>query len=471
MDMIGGHTGLYTDMYQLTMAQAYLRDGMSESQASFDYFFRKLPFGGGFVIFAGLADLLDLVEDFRFSAEDLEYLKFLGFTPHFLGYLDRFRFQGAVLSVREGEIVFPLEPVVRVEGRLLEAQVVETVLLNFLNFESLIATKAARLRLAAGPRLLSEFGLRRSHGFGGIHASRAAVIGGCDTTSNVYSSWRYGLRPAGTMAHSYIESHGDELEAFRRYAESHPEGCIFLVDTYDTLRSGVPNAIRAAQEMEKRGHRLFAVRLDSGDLAYLAKQSRRMLDEAGLGYVKIVASNLLDEHVIRSLIEQGAPIDLFGVGTRLATGAPDGALDGVYKLAEAGGEPRLKLSENLAKTTLPGRKKIIRHRDENGAFEADAIALEEEPSVPRMVHPFEPEKSLRLEELRKETLLVKVMENGRKLLVPESVDQIAAYARERLASLPDEHKRFENPHIYKVGLSERLAGLRNDLVRRYKMEE
>jgi nicotinate phosphoribosyltransferase len=469
--MIEGHTGLYTDMYQLTMAQAYFRDGTGEAPATFDYVFRRVPFGGGFLIFAGLADLLDLLEDFCFSLEDLAYLESLGFTTDFLDELGRFRFRGALFSVREGEVVFPLEPVVRVEGPLIEAQVIETVLLNFLNFESLIATKAARLRLAAGPRLLSEFGLRRSHGFGGIHASRAAVIGGCDTTSNVFSSWRYGLRPAGTMAHSYIESHGDELEAFRKFAESHPEGCIFLVDTYDTLRSGVPNAIRAAREMETRGWRLYAIRLDSGDLAYLAKQARRMLDEAGLGYVRIVASNLLDEHVIKTLLDQGAPIDLFGVGTRLATGAPDGALDGVYKLAEVGGKPRLKLSENPAKTTLPGRKKIIRCSDSRGLFQADAVALEEEDEVARIIHPFEPDKSLRLEDFRKETLLVRVMENGKRLLVPESVDQIAAYARGRMTLLPGEHKRFDNPHIYKVGLSERLAGLRDGLVHRYRKEE
>jgi nicotinate phosphoribosyltransferase len=468
--MLEGHTGLYTDMYELTMAQAYFRDGTGGVPSVFDYFFRKIPFDGGFVIFAGLEDVLELIGEFRFSADDLAYLRSLGFGPDFLDYLGRFHFAGDVFSVKEGEVVFPLEPVVRIEAPLIQAQVIETLLLNFLNFESLIATKAARLRLAAGPRPVSEFGLRRSHGFGGIHASRAAVIGGCETTSNVYAAWRFGLRPAGTMAHSYIESHGDELEAFRRYSESHPEGCIFLVDTYDTLRSGVPNAIRAGKEMEKRGQRLYAVRLDSGDLAYLAKETRRMLDEAGLGYVKIVASNLLDELVIRSLLEQGAPIDLFGVGTRLATGAPDAALDGVYKLAEVGGDPRLELSESLVKTTLPGRKKIIRYSDAQGSFRADAITLEEEAGVNLMIHPFEPGKSLRLNDLRAETLLAKAMENGERLAGPEPVSRIAEYARGRLASLPAEHTRFENPHIYKVGLSERLAGLRNDLVRRYRKE-
>lgn len=469
--MIQGLSGLYTDMYQLTMAQAYLRDGTAEAPAVFDYFFRRAPFGGGFAVFAGLDDLLEFLDGFRFSADDLAYLRSLGLAQALLERLEAFRFRGTILSAREGEVVFPIEPVARVEAGLLEAQLIETALLNFLNFETLVATKAARLRLAAGHRLLSEFGLRRSHGLGGIHASRAAVIGGCDTTSNVYAARRFGLSPAGTMAHSYIESHGDELTAFRSFAASHPEGCIFLVDTYDTLASGLPNAIRAAKEMEARGERLYAVRLDSGDLAYLAKQARRMLDEAGLGYVKIVASNLLDEFVIRSLLDQGAPVDLFGVGTRLATGAPDGALDGVYKLSEAGGEPRLKLSENLAKTTLPGRKKVIRCSDAEGFFRADAVVLEGEAEAARMVHPFEPAKSLRLSDLRQEATLAKVMEDGRKLQAPVGVDEIAAYARERLARLPEEHKRFENPHVYKVGLSERLAALRDGLVRRHRKEE
>lgn len=469
--MIEGLSGLYTDMYQLTMAQAYVRDGTAETPAVFDYFFRRAPFGGGFAVFAGLDDFLEFLDGFRFSADDLDYLRSLGLAPALLERLGAFRFRGTIHSAREGEVVFPLEPVARVEAALLEAQLVETALLNFLNFETLIATKAARLRLAAGPRLLSEFGLRRSQGLGGIHASRAAVIGGCDSTSNVYASRRFGLRPSGTMAHSYIESHGSELEAFRGFAASHPEGCILLVDTYDTLRSGMPNAVRTAREMEARGERLYAVRLDSGDLAYLAKQARRMLDEAGLGYVKIVASNLLDEQVIRSLLDQGAPIDLFGVGTKLATGAPDAALDGVYKLAEAGGEPRLKLSENLAKTTLPGRKKVLRCSDGAGVFRADAVVLEEEHNVPHMVHPFEAGKSLRLSELRQEPVLAKVMADGGRLAPPAAVADIAAFARERLARLPDEHKRVENPHIYKVGLGERLAALRDGLVRRHRKEE
>ncbi|MDH4196592.1 MAG: nicotinate phosphoribosyltransferase [Candidatus Aminicenantes bacterium] len=461
--MLDRHLGLYTDMYQLAMGQAYVRNGTAEAPAVFDYFFRRLPYEGGYVVFAGLDDVLDLLEQLRFEADDLAYLASLGFEPFFLDYLRDFRFAGSVFSAREGDVVFPVEPVLRVEGRLFETQLAETLLLNVLNFESLIATKAARLRLAAGNRLLSEFGLRRAHGPGGILASRAAVIGGCETTSNVYAAFRYGLRPAGTMAHSYIESHTDELAAFRAFAAAHPRSTILLVDTYDTLRSGVPNAIIVAREMKARGENLVGVRLDSGDLAYLSKRTRRMLDEAGFPEVKIVVSNLLDEHLIKSLLDQSAPIDIFGVGTRLATGAPDGALDGIYKLSSVAGRPCLKLSETIAKTTLPGRKKVIRFAAADGPFQADAVVLAEEQDVDLMFHPTEPGQSLALGGFAGQELLVEVMAGGKRLQPAEPVESIARFARERLARLPAEHRRFENPHVYKVGLSRALRDLRDGL--------
>ena len=469
--MFEAHAGLYTDLYELTMAQAYFLDGASEEPAVFDYSFRTLPFGGGFVVFAGLSDFLDYLEGLRFLPGDLEYLGKQGFGPRFLEYLGRFRFQGTVLAPREGEVVFPVEPVVRVEGRLFETQIIETALLNILNFESLIATKAARIRLVAGDKAVSEFGFRRAHGPGGILASRAAVIGGCETTSNVYAAWRYGLETSGTMAHSYVESRAGELEAFRTFAAAHPEGCILLVDTYDTLRSGLPNAIQVAREMEGLGRRLFGVRLDSGDLAFLAKEVRRRLDAAGLHYVRIAASNLLDEHIIKSLLEQGAPIDFFGVGTHLAVGAPDGFLDGVYKLAEVRGKPRLKLSDTLAKTTLPGRKRVLRCLDADGLFRADAVALEDEKDVPLMVHPHEPGQSLALSGFRTEEILVPAMEGGKRRPEGRSISGHAAWARRRLESLPAEHKRFEFPHMYKVGLSRRLAGLRDGMAAELRKEE
>ena len=467
--MIKEGLGLYTDLYQLTMGQAYLKDGLSETPACFDYFFRKIPFGGGYVVFAGLGDLLELLAELRFGPEDLDYLRSLGFGAEFIDYLKDFRFEGSILSALEGEMVFPLEPFVRVEGRLIEAQLVETLLLNVLNFESLIATKASRMRLAAGDRILSDFGLRRAHGFGGVQASRAAAIGGFDSTSNVYAAHRFGLKPAGTMAHSYVESHGDELAAFRRFAEDQPQNCVLLVDTYDTLKSGIPHAIIIGKEMERKGQRLLGVRLDSGDLAFLSKKARQMLDEAGLSYVKIAASNLLDEYIIRSLLNQEAPIDIFGVGTKLITGAPDAALDGIYKLSLVGGEPRLKLSETVFKTTLPGRKKILRFVDGDGMFQADAIALDEESDVSKILHPFDPDKSLDISEFAGEPLLEAVMENGR-ILVTRRVEETADYARERLSRLPPEHRRFENPHIYKVGLSTELADLRARLIQIHRKE-
>ncbi len=468
--MISLSFGLYTDLYELTMGQTYFEMGLADAPACFDYFFRTNPFAGGYVVFAGLADLLEILSELRFNQEDLEYLESLGFDGRFLAWLENFRFQGDVYSVREGEVVFPLEPIVRLEGGLFETQFIETLVLNILNFESLVATKASRIRLAAGDRLLSEFGLRRAQGFGGVLASRAAIIGGFDSTSNVCAARRYNLKPAGTMAHSFVESQPDENTAFRKYAENNPANCIFLVDTYDTLRSGLPNAIAVAKEMAAKGNRLLGIRLDSGDLAYLSKKARQMLNEAGLPEVKIVASNLLDEYLVKSLIEQGAPIDIFGVGTRLATGAPDGSLDGIYKLSAVEGKPKLKLSETRAKVTLPGRKTIHRCLAEDGRFEGDVISLADETPVPLMVHPYEAEKSLLLTPFLREELLIRVMEKGTIIHKTADVAEIAGYARERLSRLPAECKRFENPHLYKVGLSEKLIRLRDELVRNLRQE-
>lgn len=459
---------LYTDLYQIAMGQAYFLDGTSEKPAVFDYFFRTIPFGGGYVIFAGLDPLLQALGSLKFETEDLEYLQGLGFHPDYLEYLQSFRFTGDVYAMKEGEVVFPLEPIIRVEGRLFEAQLVETLLLNLVNYQSLIATKASRMRLAAGHRVLSDFGLRRAPAQGGLLASRAAVIGGFDSTSNVEAARLFALEPAGTMAHSFIESHGDEFQAFMKFVEANPERAVLLVDTYDTLGSGVPNAVRAGLEMASKGLKLKGIRLDSGDLAYLSKKARAMLDAAGLKEARIVASNLLDEHVIRSLIEQGAPIDIFGVGTKLVTGVPDAALDGVYKLSVFDGQPRMKLSDNLTKTTLPGRKQVARFQDGQGLFMADAIQLADEPLPERMFHPVEPGKSLDLRSYQDEPLLEQVMAGGRRLKDVAAVEEIAAFARQRLKQLPPEHKRFEYPHVYKVGLSQRLLNLRNELMESYR---
>ncbi|HEY1212212.1 MAG TPA: nicotinate phosphoribosyltransferase, partial [Bryobacteraceae bacterium] len=409
-------SGSYTDLYEITMGEVYFLEGREGVPACFDYFFRNIPFKGGYVVFAGLEDVLEALADLSFTAEDIRFLKALKFDPRFLSFLEGFRWRGTVYSVREGEVVFPGMPMLRVEGTLLETQLVETLLLNILNFESLIATKASRMRYVAGDRVLSDFGLRRAHGAGGLLASRAAIIGGFDSTSNVYAAERYGIKASGTMAHSFVESYGSELEAFRAFAKAQPENCIFLTDTYDTLKSGIPNAITVAGEMEARGQRAIGVRLDSGDLAYLARQARQMLDEAGLSYMQIVVSNQLDEQVIKSLLDQQAPVDVFGVGTHLVTGQPDAALDGVYKLAMAGGEPKLKVSDSLGKVTLPGVKQVVRMVDNKGRFAgADAVILSDELRPERMFHPSEPERSLSVGHFTQEPLLHKVMENGERL--------------------------------------------------------
>jgi nicotinate phosphoribosyltransferase len=461
------HAGLYTDLYELTMVQGYVLMGKTETPACFDFFFRENPFKGGYVLFAGLEEFLSTLETLVFEEDDLKYLKEIGFQKPFLEYLRGFRFKGKIYSVREGEVIFPLEPVLRVEGTLFETQLMETLLLNFLNFQSLVATKASRMVLAAQSRRVVDFGLRRSQGLAGLQASRAAAIGGIDATSNVYAAYLYGLTPSGTQAHSWIQSFPDELTAFREYAEIYPDRCIFLVDTYNTLKSGVPNAIRVAKEMEARGQKLGGIRLDSGDLAYLSKRARVLLDQAGLHDVKIVVSNQLDEVIIKSLLDQGAPINAFGVGTNLVTGQQTPALDGVYKLSQYEGNPCLKISENLSKTSLPGIKKVVRYTDPEGFFYADGILLEDEKSTEYIHHPLFPEQKSRVAHCFPESILFKVMEGG-KSLVKLTVRDAAQYAKERLAKLSPERKRFENPHIYKVGMSRALMDLRSQLIQRYQ---
>lgn len=462
-------SGNYTDLYELTMGEAYFLEGRKDDPACFDYFFRKIPSTGGYVLFAGLHDLLEVLETLRFTDTDIAFLKKLHFSLSYIDFLQGFQFRGSVYSVMEGEVVFPNCPILRVEGTLFETQLVETLLLNLLNFESLIATKASRMRHVAGKRILSDFGLRRAHGPGGVLAARAAIIGGFDSTSNVYAAGLYDIAAAGTMAHSFVESYDSELDAFRAFARSRPNQCIFLVDTYNTLQSGLPNAITVAKEMEKQGWRAAGIRLDSGDLAWLSKTARIMLDKEGLSYMKIVASNQLDEYVIKSLLEQGAPIDIFGVGTRLVTGQPDAALDGVYKLSMAAGKPRLKLSESIQKITLPGIKQILRVMKRNGQFfGADAIMLSGEEYPDTIYDPFETGKSLNIGQYNRGPLLQKVMENGKRLSPSPSLHEIAAYAAGRLALLPEEYTRFENPHIYKTGISKKLMDLRNNLSDQHK---
>jgi nicotinate phosphoribosyltransferase len=471
MPILKNETGLYVDLYELTMAQGHYLNGKKDVPAVFEYFFRVIPYGGGFVIFAGLIDLLEMLERYRFDEEDCVYLESIGFRREFITYLSDFRPLLTIYAPHEGEIVFPNEPIVRVEGKIIEAQIVETILLNILNFESLIATKAARIRYAAGDKIVAEFGLRRAQGLAGIHASKAAIIGGIDSTSNVFSAKLFGLKPTGTQAHSWIQAYGDELEAFRQFANVFPERCVLLVDTYNTLQSGLPNAITVAKEMESRGEKLYAIRLDSGDLAYLSKRARSMLDDAGLQYVKILASNQLDEYIIRSLQSQEAPIDGYGVGTRLITGQGEGALDGVYKIAMVNDKPLMKISDNIEKMTLPGRKKVFRYINGEGFFNGDAVVLDSEESIDWMYHPYKPDMSKRMDTMRKEELMRKVMDNGKILIENQSPYEISRYARQRMSMLSDEHKRFEFPHIYKVGISKRLIDLRSKMIREIKYDE
>ncbi len=464
-------TATYTDQYELTMAQVYLLTGRRNDRAVFDYFFRKLPFDGGYAIFAGLDTLLDVLETLRFDRRDLAFLRDQNLAPEFIRHLESFRFTATVSAAREGDLVFPTRPVLTVEGTLIEAQLVETLLLNILNFQTLIATKAARMRLVAGDRKLVDFGLRRAQGPGGYYAARAAAVGGFNGTSNTRAGRDFGIPISGTMAHSFVQCYDDELTAFRDFAAGRPDDCVLLVDTYDTLASGMPNAITVGKEMHARGARLKGVRLDSGDLAYLSRQARKMLDDAGLHYVKIAASNQLDERVIKSLLEQHAPIDFFGVGTSLVIGRPDAALDGVYKLAFAAGSPRIKFSESAAKVTLPHKKQVYRTLDAHGNFSgADVVALADETDIAAMHHPFDPLKSMSIRGLDKEPLLHKVMADGKRLSEPRPLDDIAAYARRRLEKLPEEYKRFDNPHVYKIGLSDRLKAERDRLIEQHKRQ-
>ncbi len=462
--MLPNYPAIYTDFYELTMAQGYFLSGRKDDTAVFDYFFRKIPFKGGYVIFAGLSDFLALLTDFKFHKEEIEYLKSQGFEASFLEYLKDFRFKGNMYAATEGEIVFNNAPVVRVEGSIIETQLIETLLLNILNFESLIATKARRIREAAGNRVVLDFGLRRSQGFGGIQASKASVIGGLNGTSNVYAGVAHGLNVSGTMAHSWIQSFPDELTAFRTYADFYPDSTVLLVDTYDTLGRGIPNAIKVAKELAEKGHSLKAIRLDSGDLAYLSKKARKQLNDAGFNEVNIAVSNQLDEYLIKSLLDQEAPIDIFGVGTKLVTAYDNPALDGVYKLAAVNEQPTLKISENIEKITLPGAKTVTRYFNTDGTFYADGISLADEITPDSIEHPYFPSKKTTVSNLESALLLNQIMRNGQPTKSIPSASESSEYCNNQFSKLSPEYKRFDNPHVYKVGISTGLKQLRDKII-------
>jgi nicotinate phosphoribosyltransferase len=469
---------LLTDLYQLTMAQAYWASGSSDKEAVFHLYFRKNPFEGGFAVACGLARAVDCLERFHFSPEDVAYLSRLRgnddgplFDPGFLRELASLELSCDVDAVPEGTAVFPQEPLVRVKGPILQAQLVETVLLNTVNFETLIATKAARVCLAARGEDVIDFGLRRAQGIdGGLSASRAAFVGGCAGTSNVLAGRLYGIPVKGTHAHSWVMSFATEQEAFDAYAEAQPNNCVLLVDTYDTLE-GVRRAVETGKRLRARGHDLAGIRLDSGDLAYLSVEARKILDEEGFEKTAIVASNDLDEHVISSLEEQGAAIDVWGVGTRLVTGGDQAALGGVYKLAavrQPGGpwQHRIKVSEQAVKTTTPGVQQVRRFQGEAG-FLADIIYDEEQglPEEPVVVDPVDPTRRKRIEAgTTGVDLLEPVIRGGRVVGERPPLETARDRTAAQLARLHPGVKRFVHPHQYPVGLSAELQDLKTRLV-------
>jgi nicotinate phosphoribosyltransferase len=464
MKVFDSHAALYTDYYHLILAQGYFLSGKINTQAVFDYSFRENPFGSGYVVFAGLSDVLEILESMRFEDDEVEHLRSLGFKDEFLQYLKRFRFTGTIHAMHEGELIFPFEPIVRVEGSLIETQFIETVLLNLLNFESLIATKAARIRYAAGNRKLIDFGLRQAQGLGGIHATKAAIIGGVDATSNLYSAYHYSIEVSGGQEHTWIQSFGDELTAFRKYAEIYPDNCMFLVDTYNTTTSGLPNAMKVAKEMEARGQQLKAIQISSGDIATLSKRARGILDAAKLNYVQIVVSSQMDEIIINNLIRQNVPIDAFIIETRLLTAFNCPALQGMYKHSVIGDLPTIKFLDTYAKTTLPGRKKVMRFFDMNGQFNSDGIILENEEGIENFYDPIRTEQSRYVGEFTPRPLMAKVMEDGHVIGKIQTIQESARYVSNRFAHLPGEYKRFESPQVYKVGISPSLMRLRSFLL-------
>ncbi|RDB54685.1 nicotinate phosphoribosyltransferase [Paraeggerthella hongkongensis] len=476
---------LLTDLYQLTMAQGYWETGQGDTQACFHMYFRDYPFKGGYAVACGLAQLADLVDTFEFTDDDIAYLASLDapgggslFKPEFLDYLRTFRLNVDIDAVPEGTIVFPHEPIVRVVGPIMDCQLVETALLNCVNFQTLIATKAARVCLAAQSPV-AEFGLRRAQGAGGgLWASRAAVVGGCASTSNVLAGKLFDLPVSGTHAHSWVMSFPDELTAFRAYAEAFPKNCVLLVDTYD-VEQGIENAITVGLEMRDRGERLSGIRIDSGDLSWLAKMARRMLDEAGLSDCGIVLSNDLDEYAIQSIRDEGARVSSWGVGTKLACAYDQPTLGGVYKLSatrapgDAAWTDRIKISESAAKLTTPGVLDVRRYFYCDGGRLAGDMVFDVNAGVGVREVIVDPSDDLRQKNLAGlcfETLLKPLARAGETVLAPEFRSALAARERARagLATLDESQKRMLHAHTYPVGLEYGLFERRRDLVVRLR---
>ncbi len=470
-------SALFTDFYELTMAQGYWKYGMNRP-AVFDVFFRKQPFSGGFSIFAGLDPLMDILESFRFSPEDLKWLASLNrFDPGFLDYLADFRFSGNLWAMDEGTVIFPDEPIIRIHADAIEASIIEGLVLNTINFQSLIATKTARIWLASGKAPIMEFGLRRAQGENGaMSASRASFIGGAAGTSNTLAGKEYGIPVLGTMAHSWIMSFPSEEEAFRAYADMFPDASIFLIDTYDTLESGLPAAITVGKELQAKG-KTFGVRLDSGDIQYLSEEVRKTLDAAGLKDATITVSNELNEEIVDSLVRDGAPIDTWGVGTHMVTGGNDSSFTGVYKMCARTGNsgeliPAMKLSDNPEKMTNPGVKQVWRLYLEDGTAKADVLSLEGDV-IPcgksdRFYHPANELQSFVCTPERSVPLLSEKMRRGKRLQTAETLDIIRERVRNGLREFDRTYRRILNPHIYKVSLTKALRDLKLEFLKTHE---
>jgi nicotinate phosphoribosyltransferase len=474
-------SALFTDFYSLTMAQGFWKKNMNHG-AIFEMFFRRPPFGSGYTIFAGLGTLLERLGTFSFSDEDIAYLKTLGcFEDAFTEYLRNFRFTGSHWAIDEGTLVFPQEPLIRIEGGLIECQIIEGMLLNTINFQSLIATKACRVWLASGKGSIMEFGLRRAQGpDGAMSATRAAYIGGAAGTSNALAGKAFGLPVLGTMAHSWVMSFPSEEEAFEAYAEIYPDKTIFLIDTYDTLKSGILNAIKVGKKLDAKGKN-FGVRLDSGDMHYLSVEVRRLLDNAGLTKAAITVSNDLDESIIQTLVNAGAPINTWGVGTQMVTGGNEAAFTGVYKLAareDAGGLllPAMKFSDNPEKSTNPGIKQVWRVKDSEGNAVADVLSLEN-PGDPDILekgkryafwHPSADYRHFYYDiDGTAEPLLKPRISKGELCTDLPSLEQIKKHVADDLESFDSSYKRLLNPHVYKVSITEKLRAVKLELINNF----
>ncbi|GAB6890380.1 nicotinate phosphoribosyltransferase [Geobacillus stearothermophilus] len=469
---------LHTDLYQINMVETYWEDRMHERRAVFEVFFRKLPFGNGYAVFAGLERVIQFLQQFRFSDSDIGYLRQeLGYRDDFLDYLRTLRFTGTVRSMREGEVVFANEPIMRIEAPLAEAQLIETAILNIINFQTLIATKASRIKHILGDEPALEFGSRRAQEMdAALWGARAAYIGGIDATSNVRAGKLFGIPVAGTHAHSMIQAYQDEYTAFLKYARCHKD-CVFLVDTYDTLKSGVPNAIRVAKELGDQIN-FIGIRIDSGDLAYLSKEARKMLDEAGFPNAKIFASNDLDEDTILNLKSQGAKIDVWGIGTKLITAYDQPALGAVYKMVAIENErgemvDTIKISGNPEKVTTPGLKRVYRIVNKiNHKAEGDYIALESENPQQeerlKMFHPVYTFISKFVTNFEARDLHVTIFDNGRLVYTSPPLSDIQAYAKESLRLFWEEYKRTLNPEQYPVDLSQACWDNKMENIRKVK---